>query len=68
MIDLEPYLAYAVDLAVEAGRRTLEHYQTGVRVELKADQSPVTLADLAAERFIREGIARRFPHHAIAGE
>ncbi|MBI5200469.1 MAG: hypothetical protein HY925_02685 [Elusimicrobia bacterium] len=35
---------------------------------LKADASFVTDADLAAERALREEIARRFPEHGIVGE
>jgi histidinol phosphatase-like enzyme (inositol monophosphatase family) len=44
------------------------HYQSALEVELKADRSPVTVADRGAERLIREAIARRFPTHAIVGE
>ena len=65
---LKDYLAFALETAVEAGRSVLEHYQTGVAVELKADQSPVTLADRGAERLIRQAIAARYPGHAIVGE
>ena len=50
------------------GRVALEHYQTGVAVELKADASPVTRADRGAEQVIRQAIARRYPDHAVVGE
>lgn len=39
-----------------------------VAVETKADGSPVTEADRAAERVIREEIAQAFPDDAILGE
>lgn len=65
---LDELLAFAIDVAHDAGRLALEHYQRGVAVELKADSSPVTVADRGAERVIRAAIAARFPDHAIAGE
>jgi len=40
----------------------------GIEVALKADESPVTLADRLAEERMRSAIARRFPAHGILGE
>jgi len=37
-------------------------------VELKADQSPVTLADRGAEELMRRLIEKKFPTHGIVGE
>ncbi len=65
---LDEYLAFALQVALEAGAVALEHYQTGVAVELKADRSPVTRADRGAEQLIRRAIAARYPDHAVAGE
>jgi len=65
---LDEYLAFALQVALDAGRVVMEHYQTGVAVELKADQSPVTMADRAAEQLIRSAIAARYPDHAVVGE
>lgn len=65
---LDEYLAFAVQVALDAGRVALEHYQRGVPVELKADDSPVTKADRGAEQLIRERIAARYPDHAVVGE
>lgn len=59
---------FAVETAWQAGRLTLGYYQTGLRPDFKADDSPVTLADKEAERFIRSRIEARFPDHAIVGE
>ncbi|MCA9174902.1 MAG: histidinol-phosphatase [Planctomycetales bacterium] len=67
--DIEQRLQLAVEVAREAGEITLEHYQSAsLRVESKADESPVTAADRAAETRLRERIAARFPHDAIVGE
>lgn len=65
---LRELLAVAVDAAYLAGRRTLAYFNTGVEVELKADDSPVTRADKEAEQLIREMIAKRYPTHDILGE
>jgi histidinol-phosphatase len=65
---LRDYLDVATTLAREAGSLVLSHYQRGVKVERKPDQSPVTEADRGAEQLIRERLCARFPEHAILGE
>lgn len=67
-MNLDDYLAFAIQTAIDAGRIALAHYQTDVAVELKADRSPVTLADRGAEQAIRQAIADRFPDHSVVGE
>jgi 3'(2'), 5'-bisphosphate nucleotidase len=44
-------------IAVEAGRATLAHYHPGVRVDEKADRTPVTAADRAAHEIIIRRLA-----------
>ncbi|MEX2281459.1 MAG: histidinol-phosphatase [Gemmatimonadota bacterium] len=61
-------LEFAVEVAWRAGRVTLGHFQTGIVAETKADASPVTIADRAAEQLARELIETRFPHDGIIGE
>jgi histidinol-phosphatase len=58
----------AVEAAWAAGKITLEYFQTPLQFELKADASPVTVADRRAEEALREAIRRRYPDHAILGE
>ena len=65
---LASLLEFAVDLARRAGRTTLAGFQAGLPVEAKADGSPVTEADRAAESLMRERIEARFPGHGILGE
>ncbi len=67
-MDLTPYLDFAAETAYLAGRLTLGYFQTGVRPDLKPDDSPVTVADRMAEQLIRTRIEARFPDHAIVGE
>jgi histidinol-phosphatase len=67
----EPYrnlLDFAVEVAWRAGRSALAHYQTGITAETKPDDSPVTVADRAAEQLARDLIATRFPADGIIGE
>ncbi|MCW8131732.1 MAG: inositol monophosphatase family protein [Planctomycetota bacterium] len=65
---LNDLLSAAMDAAYLGGRRALAYYRTGVEVETKADQSPVTRADRESEETIRAYIGRHFPTHAIVGE
>ena len=67
-MSLQNFYDFAVETAWQAGRLTLGYYQTGLRPDFKADDSPVTLADKEAEQFIRSRIESRFPDHAIVGE
>jgi histidinol-phosphatase len=67
-MSLSEYLEFATEAAWIAGQSTLAHFQTGVDVEHKADRSPVTIADRAAEGILRELIGGRFPDHAVLGE
>jgi histidinol-phosphatase len=62
------YLDFAVETAYLAGRLTLGYFQAGIRPDVKADATPVTVADRAAEQLIRGRIERQYPHHAIVGE
>lgn len=65
---LRAYLDFAVETAYLAGRLTVGYYQTGVRPDMKADDTPVTAADRKAETLIRQRIEGRYPDHAILGE
>jgi len=68
MTSTRDLLDFAIDAASQAGRVTLASFQTGVPVEWKADASPITVADRAAEQLLRQLIGRRFPDHAVFGE
>src|SRR5690348_18039665 len=66
------FLDRALDIALQAARAAGEliarHFERGVEVEIKADASPVTIADREAEDTIRHLLDRAFPDHAIFGE
>jgi histidinol-phosphatase len=61
-------LEAAVELARAAGKLTLNYFGTGIDVERKGDNSPVTIADKQAEQLIRKALETRFPNDAIQGE
>ncbi|MHC4410415.1 MAG: inositol monophosphatase family protein [Planctomycetota bacterium] len=62
-------LNFAVEIARAAGRRTLDFFgRADLRVERKADRTPVTEADRAAETLLRERIESAFPEDGIVGE
>lgn len=61
-------LRKALALAEEAGAVTLKHFGSALTPETKGDGTPVTVADRAAEKLLRDEISRRFPEHGILGE
>ncbi|MGA0027946.1 MAG: inositol monophosphatase family protein, partial [Steroidobacteraceae bacterium] len=57
-------LEAALEAAAAAREIILRHYRSkSLEVSLKADRSPVTEADVAAERVIHEVLKGRFPAH-----
>lgn len=63
-----PYLAVALE-AARAAEDIIRHYfARQPRVQLKADRSPVTVADIEAEQAIKRVLAAAFPGHGFYGE
>lgn len=65
---MQAYLQFAEDLARESGAMIMDYFRSGVAVESKADQSPVTIADRNAEALMRTRISKQYPQHRILGE
>ena len=61
-------IAFANRLADAAGAAIRPYFRAEHGLETKPDQSPVTLADRAAEKAMRDLIAATFPDDAIVGE
>jgi histidinol-phosphatase len=61
-------LQAALDAAVAAAAVIKEYYQRNLVVTLKADKSPVTVADVRAEEAIRAILCARFPSYGFYGE
>jgi histidinol-phosphatase len=61
-------LQAAIAAAQAAGAIIGSLYRRNVRVQTKADKSPVTEADIRAEEAIRSVLAERFPAYGFYGE
>ena len=68
MSELTDLLEIARRAAVVAGDVIMPLYNAGTTVELKADKTPVTIADKNAELAMREFLSRECPSHGILGE
>ena len=62
--------AFMTELAQASGELILRYWrdEEHLRVERKADSTPVTEADRGAERLMRAMIAQRYPAHGIIAE
>ena len=59
------FILEALDIASEIA---LQYFRQPVSVEVKADDSPVTIVDRKIEQAIRNLLSEHFPTHAIYGE
>lgn len=64
----ERWLAVALEAADAADAVAMRHFGREIEVELKEDESPVTVADREAEQAIRNVIRHHCPDHALFGE
>ncbi|HXH03370.1 MAG TPA: inositol monophosphatase family protein [Candidatus Competibacteraceae bacterium] len=63
-----PFLRTAIE-AARAGEKVIQrYYQHNVQVQLKADQTPVTVADVETEKAIKAVLQAAFPAHGFYGE
>ena len=67
-IDPKAFLPVALEAAEAARQLILSYYNGEFEVEIKDDQTPVTVADRGAEKVIRSLINKAFPEHGIFGE
>ncbi|MBV8156840.1 MAG: inositol-phosphate phosphatase [Dyella sp.] len=64
-----PHALEAAREAAKAAAEVLQHYwQRGVDIELKSDDTPVTIADREAEMAIRKVLQQALPEASIYGE
>src|SRR5215510_1162192 len=61
-------LKAALDAAQAAAEVSRGFYQRNVRIEVKADKTPVTEADVRSEEAIRALLTQRFPSYGVYGE
>jgi 3'(2'), 5'-bisphosphate nucleotidase len=65
---MRPLLEGLIEAAHAAGREICDVYRAGFDVRMKADDSPVTAADHAAERVILDHLARLAPDVPVVAE
>lgn len=65
---METYLESARAAAERASVEILRYYRGDFQVEIKDDQTPVTVADREAEEIIRDRLLGDFPDHGFYGE
>lgn len=63
-----PELKAALEAAHAAADVIRGFYQRNVKIEVKADKTPVTEADVRSEETIREILTKRFPSYGFYGE
>ncbi len=68
MNELTEYKNFCKVLAQTSAKVIKKYFRTGISVESKADNSPVTIADKKAEEVMRELIAKHYPDAGIFGE
>ncbi len=64
----ENELKHAIFAGLKAKDKILEIYEKGFDVEIKEDDSPVTLADKTADKMIKDYLSNVFPKHAFLTE
>jgi 3'(2'), 5'-bisphosphate nucleotidase len=65
---LKDLLPEVVRIAKQAGIKIMEVYESGFEIETKADESPVTTADLAANDLIENELNKLLPRFPILSE
>lgn len=68
MMDLTEALRFSNAVADDAGHVALRHFRKPLAVDLKADETPVTLVDREIEALLRRRIEHSYPEHGIFGE
>ncbi len=63
-----PFLSGLLALARDAGKEIIRIYNSNPESRLKSDSSPVTEADVAAERIILAGLAKLEPYTPVIAE
>jgi histidinol-phosphatase len=66
--ELRGWVDTALQWCVQTDAIAMKHFRRDPKVERKADQTFVTIADTAIEERLRERIAAAFPKHGVVGE
>lgn len=64
-MELKKFITNLTDIS---GKNIRQYFRNSVNVEVKSDDSPVTIADKSTEEKLREIIMKEYPDHGILGE
>ncbi|MFA7222338.1 MAG: 3'(2'),5'-bisphosphate nucleotidase CysQ [Bacilli bacterium] len=67
-MNLEKELKAAIEVSKIASEKIMEIYKKGFDVEIKDDDSPVTIADKTSDKIIREYLGKLFPSYSFLTE
>ncbi len=67
-LNIEEFSKFANSLADHASKTSMHYFRNNIEIEIKDDESPVTLADKETEQILRERIRKEYPEHGILGE
>ena len=68
ILNTEEFSKFANSLADDASKTSMHYFRNKIEIEIKDDESPVTLADKETEQVLREKIRKEYPDHGILGE
>ena len=67
ILDTEEFSNFANSLADDASKTSMHYFRNKIEIEIKDDESPVTLADKETEQVLIEIIRKEYPDHGIWG-
>lgn len=65
---MNDYKNFIKHLAEISQKEILKYFRTDFNIDIKSDNTPVTIADKNTEELIRKEIEKEFPSHGILGE
>ena len=65
---LKEFVSFANTLADKSAEIIMQYFRSRFNIEIKEDNTPVTIADKNSEEKIRELIKQTYPSHGIVGE
>ncbi|MCZ7602946.1 MAG: histidinol-phosphatase [Melioribacteraceae bacterium] len=68
MKELNELKKFSKVLADESGKIIRNYFRNDIAIEIKSDESPVTIVDKKAEECLRKMIEKEFPEHGVIGE
>ena len=65
ILNTEEFSKFANSLADDESKTSMHYFRNKIEIEIKDDESPVTLADKETEQTLRERIRKEYPDHGI---